>query len=415
MKMKHPENNPFRDFPEEMLIIKRKFQGDFMKINIPRKTARSYLRFIILSAIAACLLIFPSLPQSLFPLPGYVYSQTFREGYSNYPKIEGAVLSGNFVKITWDTGNQAGIGMESAAILRSVSPIGSIPFDPVWYPITRYELYLPGVKGSFTDKYAADGTKYYYLLETRSRSGKVYRSNPITVTTTFRKLPGLRNPVIHIDKIHYLLEIEDGGKVVKRYACCLGRNPSDRKLHQDCATTPEGIYSIIDLQPNYAYHKAYDLSYPNEIDYLRYEFASAAKLLPKRDGVTPGIGGEVQIHGGAKMMNSNWSFGCIMIKNDDIDELFRDRAIAKGTRVIITGRELTREDLKSINMRRSRKEIEIIQKKLKKAGANPGAVDGVMGAATMKALGRFQKKFNIPITCQLDCRTMELLKKRVRE
>ncbi len=340
-----------------------------------------------------------------------VSAQTFRQGNFSYPKIDAEVQKGNIVKVTWDMGNDIGMDTERTAILRSVSPLGSIPFDPVWYPITGYELNPSERKGKFTDRFTADGTKYYYVVEGRSRSGKIYRSKPISITTESRKLPSLKNPSIHIDKIHYLLEIEDGGKIVKRYACCLGRNPSDRKLHQDCATTPEGIYGIVDLQPNYAYHKAYDLSYPNEIDYLRYEFAAAEKLLPRRDGVTPGIGGEVQIHGGAKVMNSNWSFGCIMIKNDDIDELFTQHAIGRGTRVIITGSELTKEDLRSINKKRSRKDIEIIQKKLKKAGANPGTADGVMGTATMEALGRFQKKYNLPITCQLDKRTVEKLGK----
>lgn len=358
----------------------------------------------IFAAILLTLITFP-----LFS--SRVHSQTFRESYNRYPKIDVSLQKGNIVIITWDMGSMSMDPIERTAILRSVSPLGSIPFDPVWYPITRYELNPIETRGIFNDGFTADGTRYYYVMEAQGQSGKVYRSKPVSVTTTSRKLPRLSNPTIYIDKVHYLLEIADGGKIVKRYSCCLGRNPSDRKLHQDCATTPEGIYSIVDLQPNYAYHKAYDLSYPNEIDYLRYEFAAAEKLLPKRDGVTPGIGGEVQIHGGAKVMNSNWSFGCIMIKNDDIDELFTQKAIGRGTRVIITGSELTREDLSSINKKRSRKEIEIIQKKLKKAGTNPGPADGVMGTATIKALGRFQKKYNLPITCQLDKRTVEKLGK----
>ena len=336
-------------------------------------------------------------------------AQTFRSTKSRSPKIQTQLLKNNQIQLNWNVGSINKI--EKVSVLRSVAPLGSIPLDPVWYPITRYDLKFNSGNGSFVDKFTADGTRYYYVLEIQDKSGKVFRSKPVSVKTYPGKLTPLSNPVIYIDKIHYVLSIVDNGKTVKRYNCCLGRNPFKRKLHQDCATTPEGYYSIIDLQPNYAYHKAYDLDYPRNIDFLRYEFASKEKLLPKRNGTIPGIGGEIQIHGGAKEMNSNWSFGCIMIKNSDIDELFKQRAIRPGTRVIITGWELTPADLKSINKKRSKKEIELIQKKLKKEGCKPGSADGVMGTQTMKALGRLQKKYNLPISCQLDTRTVKLLEK----
>jgi len=336
--------------------------------------------------------------------------------------IKAKLLKGNRVQISWDasgfeSANKSGASnnnskrIDEIHIIRSTSDLRAVQLHPAWYPIVRYDVTSKGLKGDFIDRYTADGARYYYIMEIIDAGGKVYHS-PVTATSTKRKaLPKLRKPVILVDKAHYILDIIDNGRRVKRYAVCLGRNPYNRKLHQDCATTPEGIYHINGLQPNYAFYKAFDIDYPNNVDLFRYNFAAREKLLPKKNGGIPGIGGEIQIHAGAPIMKWNWSYGCIMIKNSDIDELFKQRAIRVGTKVIIVGWELTRKDLSSINKKRSAKEIKLIQRKLKKAGFNPGPIDGVQGGQTMTALGLLQKKWGLPITCQLDKRTVDLLKR----
>jgi len=275
-------------------------------------------------------------------------------------------------------------------------------------PIAQVSLKPGELNTSFKDETAAHNTKYYYLLEITDKDGKLHYSETISVQIPQKALPALKNPTLHFDKTAYILNVLDGGRPVKRYPICQGSDPVKRKLHQDNSTTPEGIYKIVNLQPKATYYKAYDINYPNKIDKARYQFAADERLLPKRN---PSIGGEIQVHGGFDEITTNWTAGCMSLRNADIDELFECGEIAVGTRVIITGSELTIEDLESIKKRRSLKEKKTIQKRLKKAGFNPGPIDGVFGGKTMTSLGRFQKKNKLPMTLQLDRRTVEELEK----
>jgi len=209
----------------------------------------------------------------------------------------------------------------------------------------------------------------------------------------------LQHPSLFVDKVNYTLAVLDGDSVVKTYPVDLGRDPVKRKLHQDNATTPEGIYRITNLRPTSTFHKAYDLSYPNEVDRQRY------RLLCSRG--TPGIGGSIQIHGSG--CGSNWTYGCIALRNDDIDELFEHPEIGVNTKVVIVGKELTREDIAAIERPRTRAEIVEIQQRLARAGFRARGEAGVLGPRTRNALGRFQKARRLPVTCDLDTRTLAAL------
>jgi murein L,D-transpeptidase YafK len=180
---------------------------------------------------------------------------------------------------------------------------------------------------------------YYYCAYIEIDSSRAVRSNIESITIPSKPLPKLTRPSIFIDKVHYFLEIRDNDDQVKRYPVALGQDPFKRKLHQDNATTPEGRYKIINLQPNATFYKAYDINYPNSTDRSRYNSA-------KRDGLVPSgraIGGEIQIHGLG--IGSNWTWGCVAMRNDDIDELFANKRIRSGVRITIVGYEITRDDL----------------------------------------------------------------------
>jgi len=343
--------------------------------------------------------------------PGRLFAQKTKKDISKRKttdKIElnAKYLPGNMVMIGWKTDLPE--ETRKIKIYRSSTNLDEITLNNIIYPITTIEI-QPHTS-SFTDKMVAHNTKYYYMLLVQTEDGKDYYSPVVSCVTDNKSVPPLKSPYILIDKVNYFLEIVDGGKGIKRYPVSLGRNPLKRKLHQDNKTTPEGIFKIINLQPNAQFYKAYDLNYPTDIDKFRYRFALANGLIKKRGGVYPGIGGELQIHSGPGI-EFNWTFGCIAIKKADIDELFSIKKIRCGTRVIIVGREITREDLKVIYTKRSNNEIEGIQRKLKKAGFDPGVIDGVYGNQTRNALGRFQVKMNIPLTCQLDSRTLKELEK----
>jgi murein L,D-transpeptidase YafK len=212
-----------------------------------------------------------------------------------------------------------------ALLLRSTSDL-SLGVQPVKYPITLVDLRA----ASYKDARVADGVRYYYQVRSDERW-----SNVLAVDVAPRALAVSGTPSLRVDKRFYVLEVWDGDHVVKRYPIALGRNPVRRKLHQDNASTPEGAYRIVHRQPEATFYKAYDLNYPNDTDVQRYDAALAAGQLGAEP---PSIGGEIQIHG--QGIGSNWTYGCIALRNADMDELFACPAIAAGTPVYIFGGEL---------------------------------------------------------------------------
>ena len=321
-----------------------------------------------------------------------------------------AILSkeGN-IQLSWELKNFDSSQPEKITIYRSVEDLKKTPLNPTSFSITPLAVEPPITKGSLNDSAFADGVTYYYLMEVMMKEGNPRYSKVVSVKTPAKSLLSLKTPWIHIDKINYLLEVIDGEKIVKRYPVSLGRDPVHRKLHQDNATTPEGIYHIVNLQPRATYYKAYDISYPNKTDETRYKLAVLENYISKNNGVIPGIGGEIQIHGGYDEVGQNWTAGCITLRNSDMDELFANKKIAKDTRVVITGMELTFKDLEEIKKERSIDEMKAIQLKLKKAGFNPIGIDGRIGENTQRALLRFQLKNDLPVTMELDERTVRKL------
>lgn len=189
--------------------------------------------------------------------------------------------------------------------------------------------------GTYLDRDVADGTRYVYELG--ASWDMDHDLVKVEAETPVRRLPPLKQPELRVDKAAYVLTVVDGGKVAKRYPVALGRSPKTRKTCFDNASTPEGVYRIAGLQPRATYHRAYDLSYPNAADRARWR---AAKAL---DPAFPPIGGEIQIHG--RGIHANWTYGCIALRDADIDELFGAPAIAAGTTVRIWGGELKATDV----------------------------------------------------------------------
>ena len=132
--------------------------------------------------------------------------------------------------------------------------------------------------------------------------------------------------------------MRDGRRTLKRYPIALGRQPRKRKLHQDNASTPEGSYHIVSVQSHSRFYKAFNIDYPNSTDVDRYRRARERHELPRTGGRVPDIGGEIQIHGHG--IESNWTYGCIALRDEDIDELFGLGTIGPGTPVFISGSEV---------------------------------------------------------------------------
>lgn len=270
---------------------------------------------------------------------------------------------------------------EKATLMISTSQAAYPGSDPI------RELPLGSKSGRWVDPDAPDGVTCYY----RVRSGERI-SNEVAIEWPDRPLPALFEPSILVDKPNYYLEVRDKNVPVKRYPIAMGKKCQSRKVCYDNASTPEGRYRIVTLQPEATYYRAYDIDYPNAHDRERYEFYRQNGLIEAdRD-----IGGEIQVHG--QGISRNWTFGCIALRNEDMDELFAHPEIAVGTPITIVGQQLRQADLQAIDE------------------ADPNAVALALQAALgpeagndARSLGRFQLERKLPVSCLPDLRTLEAL------
>ncbi|MEN8282919.1 L,D-transpeptidase family protein [Acinetobacter gerneri] len=127
---------------------------------------------------------------------------------------------------------------------------------------------------------------------------------------------------LRVYKSKRILELVSHDQIIRTYPMRLGFDPLGHKKQEGDGKTPEGRYSLDWRNPNSAFYKSFHISYPNEQD----------KAQAKARGVSPG--GDVMIHGSTtskinnlpEMMNylpqKDWTFGCIAIRNVDIDELW---------------------------------------------------------------------------------------------
>lgn len=152
----------------------------------------------------------------------------------------------------------------------------------------------------------------------------------------------LKSPKIVIKKAKKKLLLYSEEKLLRAYPVKLGFNPEGEKVRQGDKRTPEGSYYICMKNPRSKYYLSLGLSYPSIEDAER---GLAQKLISKNDhdrivdriskkSIPPWdtpLGGEIFIHGGGE--NWDWTYGCVMLCNKDIEELFK--VVALGTQVVI--------------------------------------------------------------------------------
>jgi murein L,D-transpeptidase YafK len=123
---------------------------------------------------------------------------------------------------------------------------------------------------------------------------------------------------------------------VKSYPVVFGANPVDDKHREGDRCTPEGRFKIDARYPHRLWNKFMLLSYPTAESWRKFKEAKRSGKL--RASAT--IGGNVGIHGvpegrdDAIDSRTNWTLGCISLKNADVDELYS--VVRKGTAVEIT-------------------------------------------------------------------------------
>jgi len=134
---------------------------------------------------------------------------------------------------------------------------------------------------------------------------------------------------ILVEKLNHRLVVVEGPRVVASFKAEFGRNGFNDKLAAGDAATPEGQYHITDLKHRSRFYKALPLNYPTADDVEQFRTARRNGHVRARSP-----GGLIEIHGeGGK--GTNWTDGCVALRNADMDRLFG--LVRAGTPVTIVG------------------------------------------------------------------------------
>lgn len=130
---------------------------------------------------------------------------------------------------------------------------------------------------------------------------------------------------IVIDKSDYRLYVYHSDSVLISYPVVFGFNAVDDKKQEGDGCTPEGVFKIRSMYPHSSWKYFVWIDYPNDESRRKFAARKASGELP----AGAGIGGEVGIHGvpeGADYLideRTNWTLGCISLKNADMSDLYR--------------------------------------------------------------------------------------------
>jgi murein L,D-transpeptidase YafK len=152
----------------------------------------------------------------------------------------------------------------------------------------------------------------------------------------------LRDPKIVVKKTQRQLLLFSDGKLVRTYRIGLGLSPLGDKVRAGDRRTPEGEFYIFTKNDRSAFYLSLGLSYPNTahaerglrdglITRAQHDTITRALRAKKAPPQNTHLGGDIYIHGNGAQ--SDWTWGCVALENEDIRELFG--AVSVGTPVVI--------------------------------------------------------------------------------
>ena len=128
----------------------------------------------------------------------------------------------------------------------------------------------------------------------------------------------------HVDKSERQFHVFVNDSLLKTYPCVLGEKPVGDKFHQGDRKTPEGTFTFRSKRVHDSWHKFIWVDYPNAESWKRYNERKAQGLIPAGKD----IGGEIGIHGVPDGYDhwidagQDWTWGCIALRNADVDEIY---------------------------------------------------------------------------------------------
>jgi murein L,D-transpeptidase YafK len=166
--------------------------------------------------------------------------------------------------------------------------------------------------------------------------------NGVTPSPENMDLPKMTNARLVVKKAARKLEVYDGDKLIKTYRMVLGFTPEGDKEIEGDGKTPEGTFYVFTKNPESNFHLSLGVSYPGVEDAKRgldqklisqeeYDEIVAAIREQRMPLQKTKLGGEIYIHGGG--IESDWTEGCVALKNEEITELFN--GVPVGTAVEI--------------------------------------------------------------------------------
>lgn len=142
--------------------------------------------------------------------------------------------------------------------------------------------------------------------------------------------------IILVRKQDRRMTVYKGLTPLKSYPVVLGANPRNDKLYQGDRCTPEGVYRVVTKFDHPRWDKFILLDYPNTENWRKFNKAKQSGRLPQ----DAKIGGEIGIHGThdpqKNVMGENWTFGCISLLNQHIEEIYP--LVGDNTLVVIKRR-----------------------------------------------------------------------------
>ncbi len=268
----------------------------------------------------------------------------FGSNCRNYVSLQAVTGADNRVTLSADI---SGIkNRDTCYIYRSYLNMEQLGvLDLQQYPISKRTISCRDSLFLYVDSMTANNCTYFYYGKVKTLNGRLVPIAQCSVSVGDVSVPHYRikKAAFLIDKKNYFLELRLDDVTVKRYPINLGTRPWNRKLHFDRMSSPEGTYRITHFNNKSAFHKSMGVSYPNAVDRRRYEQAKRRRALPLVGGKIPHIGGSITIHGGG--IGNNWTWGCIAMRNEDVDDLLSLPAVKVGVPVYIIGNEVKRKDL----------------------------------------------------------------------